>query len=484
MRGIAGDVGSNWQVARNLDFTRDMVEAIEAVTPAEVQAVANRYLVERGLTVTSLNPRDTLSAGRRTNGSAESGVIEKSALVNGVTLLTRRDPRVPLVTLHATLRGGSLAETRETAGLTRLMVRTLLKGTASRSAEAISGAIEELGGAISSDSGGSSWAVNVDVLQPDLELGLDVLADVLLNPTFPGSEVSREKDAQLAAIRADADRVTNVAFRHLREALFGPHPFSLERNGSSESIQRLTSADVAALHRRQAVAGNLVLAVFGDVDPVEVRRLVESRFAGMPAGPRGNTASGVGFAAGFSTVTHDVVHPKRQAVLAVGYPTVDLFHPDRAALDLLDESCSDMGSRLFLRIREELGLAYYTGAFQILGMAPGAFAFYLGTAPESLATAEHELVEQIRGLARHGLDPAEFERVKQSWLGKHLIHKQGPENLARMAALDELYGVGHDYHDRFAERIRSIPLDEVNAAAARYFGPDAPHATIRLHPAA
>lgn len=485
MRGLAGSLGGNWHAARNLDFTRDLIAAINAVTPEAVQRVAQLYLRDQTLTVTSINPKGSLAKARRKRRASTAPAVEKITLSNGLTLLVKEDRRVPLITLHAALRGGILAETAATAGLSRLLARTILKGTQNRTAEEISTVIEESGGGISAESGGSSWSVTVDLLKPDLAMGLDVLADVLLRPTFPEPEVKREKGIQLAAIKAEADRLTSVAFRELREGLFGErHPFAWDRNGTPASLKAITGETLRTFHRQLAVAGNMVLAIYGDVQPAEAKRLVEDAFAAMPLGKRAATPAKIGFAKNLKgQVVREVRKDKKQAVLAVGFPTVPVLHPDRAALELLDESCSDMASRLFLRIREEQGLAYYTGAFQILGMAPGAFSFYLGTSPEQLDHAQSELLDEVRKLAAHALDEDELERVKKSWTGKSLIQRQSPESMARTAALDELYGVGHDHHEHLVVRIQSLTATEVRAVAKRYFGPTRPHVIARVVPA-
>jgi zinc protease len=470
MRGLAGDLGSNWHVARNLDFTRGIVKSIEAVTPEEVQAVAQRYLREQTLTLTSINPRNCLSKVTRAQRGVKGAPVAKSKLPNGLTLLVKEDRRVPLVTLHATLRGGTLAETAATAGLSRLMARTILKGTQNRTAGQISALIEEAGGSISTEAGGSSWSVTIDLLKPDLAMGMDVLADVLLRPTFPKGEVEREKTIQLASIRADADRLTSVAFRELREGLFGPHPFGWDRNGTPQSVKRASADAMRAFHRRQMVGGNVVLAVYGDVNARQVRQLVAEAFASLRKGARLTTPRGCGFSPRLTRpLVREAIKDKKQAVLAVGFPTIPILHPDRAALEILDEACSDMASRLFLRIREEQGLAYYTGAFQLLGMAPGAFAFYLGTSPEQLDHAQSELLDEIAKLARDGLDADELDRVKKSWLGKHLINRQSPESLARTASLDELYGVGHDHHTVLEKQVSNLTVRDIQRVARRYF---------------
>jgi zinc protease len=483
MRGLAGDLGGNWHVARNLNFTRDMVAAIAAVTPDDVRRVAVSHLRDQGLTVTSINPKGSLARAARKRRGPQGPAVEKVVLPNGLTLLVKEDRRVPLVTLHASLRGGILAETAETSGLSRLLARTILKGTANRSGEQISTLIEESGGGISSESGGSSWSVTVDLLKPDLAMGMEVLADVLLHPAYPAAEVRREKGIQLAAIKAEADRLTSVAFRELREAMFGHHPFAWDRNGSPKTLATITGDTLLAFHRKLAVAKNMVLSVYGDVDRAEVIRLVREMFAGMPSGRRHVTPAKVGFAPNLSgRIVREVRKDKKQAVLAIGFPTIQALHRDRAALEVLDESCSDMASRLFLRIREEQGLAYYTGAFQILGMAPGAFAFYLGTSPAQLEHAQAELLDEISKLAGEGLAEDELARVKTSWVGKNLISRQSPESLARTAALDELYGVGHDHHDRLVAQVQALTVDEVRAAARRYFGSSRPHVIARVLP--
>ena len=483
MRGLAGDLGGNWHVARNLNFTRDMVAAITAVTPDDVRRVAAVYLRDQCLTVTSVNPKGSLAKAARKRRRAAGPAVEKIVLPNGLTVLIKEDKRVPLITLHATLRGGILAETAETSGLSRLLARTILKGTQTRTGEEISTLIEESGGGISTESGGSSWSVTVDLLKPDLAMGIDVLSDVLLRPSYPAAEVKREKGIQLAAIKAEADRLTSVAFRELREAMFGPHPFAWDRNGSPTTLAGITGQTLLDFHQKLAVAKNMVLAVYGDVKQAEVVRLVTEAFASMPSGERHITPPNVGFSADLAgRIVREVHKDKKQAVLAIGYPTVQALHRDRAALEVLDESCSDMASRLFLRIREEQGLAYYTGAFQILGMAPGAFAFYLGTSPAQLEHAQSELLDEIAKLAKDGLAEDELVRVKKSWVGKNLISRQSPESLARTAALDELYGVGHDHHDRLVAQVEALTAAEVRAVARRYFGTSCPHVIARVLP--
>ena len=172
----------------------------------------------------------------------------------------------------------------ENNGITRLLSRTLLKGTKNRTAVQIAEQIESAGGRIGSDNGNNSFSVSVEVMKPDLALGLEVLADVLENPTFPEKEIELEKAAQIAAIKAEDEQITSVARNVLREKLFDNHPYALRTSGRVETVQKLSPAELTAFKEDYIVAQNGVLAVFGDVNAEEVLRLVEKNFGAMPAG--------------------------------------------------------------------------------------------------------------------------------------------------------------------------------------------------------
>ncbi|MBA3273058.1 MAG: insulinase family protein, partial [Chthoniobacterales bacterium] len=205
MRGQASDIGSNWFLTRNLNFSRDYLDAIQKVTLEDVQRVAQKYLVDENLSIVSLNPKGSVAARSEGAAPAAAGEIQKIDLANGFRLLVREDARLPLVSMTAVFRGGLLAETPDTNGITHLMAKTLLKGTSTRTAEEIADTIEAVGGNIGSDSGNNSFSVSLDVTAPDLQLGAELLADVLLNATMPEKAITREKEVQLAGIKEDEE---------------------------------------------------------------------------------------------------------------------------------------------------------------------------------------------------------------------------------------------------------------------------------------
>jgi zinc protease len=468
MRGQASDLGSNWFVTRNLNFTRDYLEALQKVSRKDIQRVAAKYLVDDNLTIVSLNPRGTLAAPDTETTVVSAGEIQRFELSNGLRLLVREDSRLPLVSIAAVFRGGLLAETPEINGITRLMAKVLVKGTKTRTAEQIADAIEAVGGSIGSDGGNNSFSVTLDVTKLDLRLGVELLSDILLNATMPEKAVAREKEVQLAGIRDEEEHLTTVARNILRRALFGEHPYALRTKGAPESVANLTQKELLEFRDRYLVAKNGVISVFGNVRAGEVRPLFEQTLAAMRPGEIALTQAPPTPTLA-KTVAIEERKEKAQGVLMVGFRGVDLFSPDRYALELIDEASSDLGSRLFIRIREQMGLAYYVGASQMQGLVPGLFAFYLGTDPQKLDQVKAALLDEIHRLAASGLTNEELTRAKKKLIGQQRIANQSNDSFGYMAALDELYGLGFDHYKKLEAEVNAITLDDVQRVAAKYF---------------
>ena len=284
MRGQASDLGSNWLLTRNLNFSRDYLAAVQKVNLEDIRRVAAKYLVDGNLTIVSLNPKGSLLARSEAAKAPAPSEIQKIELSNGLRILVREDSRLPLVAINAVFRGGLLAETPETNGITRLLARTVLKGTKTRTAEQIADQIEAVGGTISSDAGNNSLGVGIRITKPDLKLGVDLLGDVLLNATMPEKAITREKEVQIAGIKRDDEQMTTVARNILREALFQQHPYALRTNGSAESVTQLSQKNLLDFRDKYLVAKNCVISVFGNVQAPEVKQLFERALGSMKPG--------------------------------------------------------------------------------------------------------------------------------------------------------------------------------------------------------
>ncbi|HRI14211.1 MAG TPA: pitrilysin family protein [Verrucomicrobiota bacterium] len=466
MEGQAQDLGSNWMLANDLSFSERYLAAVRRLTPSDLQRVAQVYLTEANRTSYALLPAGSAQTQRFAAVSTKDQPVQALTLSNGLRLLVKEDHRLPFVQFRLALGGGLHAESSATSGITTLLSRLQIKGTHRRSAQQLSVEIESLGGSLEPYAGNHSFGLSAEVLREDFATGLDLFTDVLLNPSFPAEAIERERAAQLAGIRSQRDELLMSAFQAMRRSLFGDQGYGLDVQGTESTVARLSADDLKAFHRRWVVPQGAAMAVFGDVDASSVVKALE-RTLGEWRGGKPELE-----------LKPDIANPamrqsrerreKEQAVLALGFPATTVTAPDRYALELLQEACSDMGSRLFMRIRDELGLAYYVGASLFLGRTPGFFALYCGTSPEKWELVERELRAQAEGLRRSGLTAEELTRAKAKVIGQKKIARQDLGHLAMTMTLDELYGLGYAHGAREDALYEAVTLGEVQAVAERY----------------
>jgi zinc protease len=452
MQGQAQDLGGNWQSTGDLNFSERYLAAVKRATPADLQRVARKYLTPENRTLYVLLPKGAVPQPRQLAESHAENAIQKFVLDNGLCLLVKEDHRLPFVEFRSVFKGGVLAETAANNGLTVLFARMLLQGTQSRSAEQVASEIESVGGHIDTYGGNNSFGVNTEVLSSDFATGLDLLCDVMLHPAFPADGLERERQIQLSTIRSQRDELLLSASKLMRRRLFGDAGYGLPGIGAESSVSALRAADLKRFHSAHAVPNNCVLAIYGDVKAGEVRAAVQRKLGSWKAGApalAGLAPTRAPTKAQRAVETRD----KKQAVMVVGFPGTTLHSPD-------------------LRIREKLGLAYYVGAQNFLGLVPGYFSFYVGTAPEKVELVEAEFLKEAESLRNEGLTEEELKRSKAKIIGQKKIARQDLGSYAATTALDELYGLGFENTDREDADYEAVTREQTRDAARKYLRPD------------
>jgi zinc protease len=470
MQGQAQDFGGNWISANDLNFSERYLAAVTRVTRDDIQRVARRYLQHDNRTLYALLPAGTLNAKVESREKIVDHPIEKIELPNGLRLLLKEDHRLPFIEFRAVFQGGVLAENQQNNGLTLLLAKCILKGTPTRSAEQIALEIESIGGSLDSYGGNNSFGVNAEVLSTDFQHGFDLFSDVILNATFPTATLEREKEVQLATIRAQRDHMLQSASKGMRRKLFGMRGYGLDVTGSEASVRKVTHDELLGFYKQLVIPNNCVMSIYGDINPAEIRAAVEARFgkwershpikieAGEPLHPK-------------EVIRISESREKKQGVIVIAFPGVSIHNPDRHALELLQEALSDLGSRLFVRIREKLGLAYYVGAQHFLGLEPGYFALYAGTMPDKLKQVEEEMLKEVEALRENGLTQEELTRAKAKLLGQKKIARQDLGGYAVATALDELYGLGYQNCDHEDALYEQVKLEDVLRVTRKYLLP-------------
>jgi zinc protease len=453
MSGKAAALGRGWMFQRDPRFSSRYHEQVQAVTPEEILAVARRYFSADRENLVSLVPKtDQLDTAASAAQTTERPTLQL----------------VPLFSLRAVLPGGLPTEPAGKAGLGRLAAHLLVKGTKRHQAEQLALEIEQLGGALHSDAGNNSATLSLELLSPDWKPGLDLFLEMLTETAPTESELQIEKRKQLSLLQAEQDYPMAAARDLIRAALYPGHPYSGKNLGTIESIESITLQDIVTYQTSRLLTQDMILAVTGSTPPDEWRELV-ARGVGTLSRGQGASRNALPPPPLTSVLRREKIVPKEQAVIHLAYPTVPVTHPDQIALSILDEALSDLGSRLFIRIREELGLAYFVGTSQFLGLEAGHFFFYLGTDPAKRHEIEGELLQQVAVLAKSGITQEEFSRAQAKMQSHDKLEQQNPSQIAYAAALDELFGLGYTYGQTRRDRTASITLDEVNATARKYF---------------
>lgn len=430
----------------------------------------------RGQEVAS--PSD-VSAPRALGRSGEGPTAFESVLDNGVRVLSEHIPGVRSAAVGIWVRHGAAHEPAHRMGESHLLEHMVFKGTESRSAHEIALSLEALGGSLDAFTSRESTAFQARVLDEHLGQALDVLTDMVRRPALRDSDLDLEREVVLEEIAQVEDTPDDLVFEIHGDRLWQGHPYGHAILGTPETVGSLGAADLRRLHSTRYCGNNLVVAAAGNVDHERFRDLVESHLGDLEAGTvSGAAPEVVATAQGTARVSRD----SAQSHLVVGTHTVPHHHPLRLPLILVSQAFGGgMSSRLFQRIREELGLAYTVFSFQSFYRAAGLAGVYVGTRPVWEDRAIDALREEYRRLADESLSATELDQTRQQLKGQIMLSLESTTSRLYRLAGSALHGEPWLGLDELLERVDRVSSDEVAEAARMAFDPDRQF-TLRLGP--
>ncbi len=472
MAGEASRLGLAEVVAGDLDYSRTYFARLRALTADDLRRVVGTYLVPGRLTAVSINPAGAAVRPARASGDDTAPALpdfDETVVAGGARLLVQRDPRLPNLHLRLLFRGGPLYEEPARRGATKLLATLLTKDTRRRSAAAVARIIEGVGGSFSPLSGNNSFGLALEVLPADLDRALELLADAVLAPAFKRATLETERAAQLAELQEDADDVVTFGEKRLRRLFFGDHPFAIDAGGDEAGLKAVTAADLSALHRRLVVSGNAVLAVAGDFAPRQQAAKFRRFLARLPRSPF-TPAAGA-----FSRPAHVgqfvQAQPREQAVVFQAFPGPGLLAPDYPVSEVAEELFSGLSSRLFERVREEKGLAYFVRATRVVGLETALFCFVAGTSPERHAEVIAEIDAEVARVQAGGVEAAELRRCQTRLKAAHRLGLQTNSARAMQAGLNALYGLPVNDWKNYDARIDAVTVADLQRLAQAGFQP-------------
>ena len=410
---------------------------------------------------------------------ARLGEMRDTRLPNGIRVLTESIPGVRSVTTGVWIRQGSAHEAGDVLGSSHLLEHLVFKGTPRRDAKEIALSLERLGGSLDAFTSREHTSFQARVLPEHLPIALDVLADLVSNPLLRDSDLTLEREVVLEEISSMEDTPDDLVFELHGESLWGGHPYGRSILGSRESVSGMRAETLAEIHRARYLNGEMIVGAAGYLDHEAFACDVAAKFGGLPGGKSLEVPK---VAQETPHVDMSVAREGQQTHLVFGARTPPRSDPARFPLVLL---CSwfggGMGSQLFQKVREELGLAYTVYSYQSFYSRAGVIGVYVGTRPEWTERAVDVVRSEYRKLSERGLTQEDLAEVKNQVKGQVMLSLESTgSRLSRLVSF-ALYDEPPLTLDQLLAQIDAVTLDQVAEAAVRFFGPDR-QVLVRLGP--
>jgi zinc protease len=468
MSGQASRLGVAEVVVGDLDFSRTYFERLRRVGPSDLGRTLREHLVPSRLISVSLEPLSdgpaTASAAASLGGRPE---FEEVLLPNGARIVFQPDRRLPNLHIRLLAHGGPLSELPKRRGSSALLGTLLTKDTRRLSAAEVARRIEEVGGSFHSFSGDNTLGLSAEVLPPDADLALGLIADGALAPAFAAGTLGVERDAQLAALREEKDDVVSLARRMLRKKFFGTHPFSLSAQGDEKGVAATQALDLSDLWKRLLVGPGVVLAVAGDFEPKKLVPRLEAFLSRIPGGiPLG---PGPFFDGPKEPGDFVEKQPREQAVVLQAFPGSVVQAKDFHVGDVADELFSGMASRLFERVRDQKGLAYFIRSGRLSCRSAAMFYFMAGTQPGKESEVLAEIGLEIERVQAGEVTAEELRRCQVRLKAGQRKGLQTNSSRAMQAAIDTLQGRGANHWKKYDGLIDDVTIGALVGFAKAHF---------------
>ncbi|MEX2272773.1 MAG: pitrilysin family protein [Vicinamibacterales bacterium] len=393
-------------------------------------------------------------------------------LANGLQVVVVSHHEQPSVTLRLLIKAGAAHDPPDKPGVASMTAGLLDQGTTTKKAQEIASAIESVGGGIGVGAGNDLTFVNAVVLKNDLPLALDLVSDIVRNPTFSQEELDRIRPQLLSGMQVsydDADYIADVVFDRL---VYGFHPYGKPSAGTPVSARLITRGDLLAFHKANYVPSNAILAVVGDITAEEAFRGVERAFAAWAAAQPSTTA----FPEPPQPTRRVVVVDKPGAVqteIRVGHLGIPRNHPDYMALNLAIRILGGEGAnRLYGVLRSERGLTYSASADMEALKQTGSFVAETDTRTEATGQSLRLIVDEVWRLQREQVGSRELQGAQDYMAGSFPLTIETPGAIALQVLNQLFFGLDLKELEAFRERVYAVTPQEIQRVAQKYLKPD------------
>lgn len=396
--------------------------------------------------------------------------LRRTELPNGLIVLTERMDHLRSVAMGVWTKSGSRCEAAEVNGISHFVEHMLFKGTKSRSAQRIAREMDSIGGNLDAFTSKETICFNVKSLSDHVPIALDVLADMVLNPTFAAPDIERERGVILEEIKIDEDNPDVLVHELFTQSFWKGHPLGKPILGTTETVARLSQQELFGYHGDRFHGGNLVFSAAGSLDHDRFVEAVAEKFQALASGPAPSELSAPEPSARIILRNKKALE---QVQICLGVPAPPITDESRYATSILNTVLGGgMSSRLFQNIREERGLAYSVYSDMSPYRDTGNFCVYAGTSAGKALEVVDLILAEFRKLKQEPIGEEELTRAKDQLKGNILLGLESSN--ARMANLarQEMYFHQFFSADEIIARIEEVTASEVQTMAQRLFVPE------------
>src|SRR5271157_399797 len=487
VQGMARSMGEYQNTVEDADYAEKYLTLNSAVTPQQISAAVNKYLMPPNVTVSVLLPEGegkefrteelekivsgyaptAKSAASATGGPATTMFRELS---NGMKVVLVPDSSNPVISFRIACLGGKRFENKDTQGIMNFISRMLDKGAANMSDLDMARKVGNMGGSLASFSAYYSFWLYGSFFSRYWDEALELRSQVCPDPTIPQDRLGRERDLIINSIKTEPDRPTTYVISVLNKTLFPNFPYGFDKLGTPATVASFTVDDLRQTYKRFAVPSNTVIAVVGQMDPQKVLERIEQLFGRIPA--KALEVPGIPAEEPLEKAKENVVHvPRAKAHLAIGFRATTFSDPDRFALDVLNHVLGQEG-RLFSQLRDKESLAFDVTSFFRPGMEPGVFGLYMACETQKVDRAYEGLIKEVELIKKAKVGEEELNRAVSNLIGNHLTSLQSSWDRAEEIGLYTLYGLGYDYDPVYLKKIREVKAEDVLRVARKYLDLD------------
>jgi len=396
--------------------------------------------------------------------------LRRTVLPNGLIILTERMEHLRSVAMGVWIKSGSRYEDAEINGISHFVEHMLFKGTRSRSAQSIAREMDSIGGNLDAFTGKETICFNVKSLADHVPIALDVLADLVLNPTFASTEIERERGVILEEIKIDEDNPDVLVHELFTQNFWKDHPLGKPILGTTKTVGRLDQQKLFDYHAGRFRGGNMVFSAAGDLEHDQFVEAVTQKFASLPPGM---ATQQVQAPLASARILLQNKKSLEQVQLCMGVPAPPITDDNRYATLILNTVLGGgMSSRLFQTVREERGLAYAIYSDLSPYSDTGSLCVYAGTSAGKALEVVDLVLAEFRNLKEAPLAEEELKRAKDQLKGNILMGLESSNSRMANLARQEMYFHQFFTAEEVIARIEAVAAEQIQEMACRLFVPD------------